>query len=112
MTPEAARPTPARESPLYHVLQYARGPAWDPTRPLLEQPLLEPHVEYMAGLMAKGVLLYGGPYTDDTGGMAVVRVATLEEAQAIAADDPAVQNGLFVYALKAWRTPFHAYAGG
>ena len=103
-----ANPTPVRKAPLYYVLQYSRGPAWDPTKPLLEQPLLEPHVGYMMGLMEKGVLLYGGPYTDDTGGMAVVRVANLDEARTIAENDPAVRSGLFVFVLKAWRTPFNA----
>jgi uncharacterized protein YciI len=108
MNAEAAQPTPVRRAPLYYALQYARGPNWDPTKPLLEQPLLDPHVDYMQGLMEKGVLLYGGPYTDDTGGMAIVRVGSFEEAQAIVAADPAVRNGLFAPTIKAWRTAFNA----
>ncbi len=80
---------------------YERGPNWFADRPLREQPLSE-HLEYLLGLHAQDKLLMGGPYGDETGGLVILNVGTLEEAQALIAADPAIVAGTLKAAVKTW----------
>lgn len=84
------------------VVIYKPGPTWLPGKPLKEQPLQE-HGRYILSLYAKGMLKFGGPFSDDAGGAAVFEAADESEAKAIVTRDPAVVSQVFVYELHPWK---------
>lgn len=92
-----------------YLFQYARGPAWREGVPMRAQGL-GPHAAYMQQLQAEGRLFAGGGYGSDDGGMAIVTAASLEEARAMLAADPAIQTGVFVAELREWRVRFRTEA--
>ncbi|MDK1387597.1 YciI-like protein [Sinorhizobium sp. 8-89] len=57
------------------------------------------HVAYLNDLNAKGILKIAGPFlgadAKPTGSLVIVKAETLEEAKAIAEDDPYAKAGLF-----------------
>ncbi|HEY1745470.1 MAG TPA: YciI family protein [Xanthobacteraceae bacterium] len=71
------------------------------------KPLLPEHLEYMISLERRGLLFASGPLSDGKGpptgaGLTVLRAAGIEEARALADEDPLVRNGLRKYELKEW----------
>ena len=64
------------------------------------------HLAYMAQLHDQGKLLVAGPFMDDTPtrGIVIYRVGTVDEAKALAADDPAVKAGRLVLDAHPWMT--------
>lgn len=100
--PAHAQPA-AADAPVY-VFLYRAGPAWKAGRPMGEQGL-GPHAAYIKRLLDDGKLFAGGATGPDTG-MAIVRAASLDEARAILAADPAVTSGIFAAELRAWAPRF------
>ena len=90
----------------YFVLSHAPGPAWDHSKGFFDQPGLRHHLEYMKPIFAAGKIVLGGPFLDDSGGMMILDVATVEEATAIAAADPTVKAGLLVVTVRPWMAAF------
>jgi uncharacterized protein YciI len=84
------------------LVVYRRGPAWIEGKPVKDQPLQE-HGRFLIDLYQKGFLRLAGPFLDDTGGAAALRVETEEQAKAIVATDPAVISGVLIPELHAWR---------
>jgi uncharacterized protein YciI len=105
--PAAAQSEPAPEAPrqLYLFL-YRPGPAWRAGVPMRRQDLRD-HAAYHGRLLREGRSFAGGGYVGEDGGMAIVRAATLEEARAMLAADPAIRNGVFVAELRQWAPRFH-----
>ena len=66
------------------------------------EPHLPTHLTYLRRLEDAGDLVLSGPFGDRTGGMIMVRAASLAEAQAIAEADPLVASGVDVYELHEW----------
>jgi uncharacterized protein YciI len=64
------------------------------------------HLAYMSKLHDQGKLLVAGPFMDDTPvrGIVIYRVATVDEAKALAAEDPAVKAGRLVLDAHPWMT--------
>lgn len=61
--------------------------------------VIQTHAEFLRGLGEKGILAFAGhtdfnPGHKDLFGIAVIKAASLEEAQKIMAPDPAVVNGI------------------
>ena len=77
------------------------GSGWLPGKPLAEQPLGE-HVKHHLGLFEKGIVKFAGPFTDDTGGAAVMEASSLEEINGMISLDPAVTNKVFAYDIRPW----------
>lgn len=88
--------------PVYHVIFHSPGPRWDTRVSFQEQPGVMEHVQYCSQFLQKGLLVMGGPFLDNSGGMMVLRTATIEEAQKIALDDPAVRGGLLRVVVRPW----------
>jgi uncharacterized protein len=88
-----------------HVIVYAAGDKWIEGKPAFEQNL-RPHAEYMGVLIKKGILLLGGPWRDEPGGLSVLRCRSDEEAKAVLENDPAVKDGVMTGELKAWSVYF------
>jgi uncharacterized protein YciI len=69
--------------------------------------LLPAHLEYMISLEKRGLLFASGPLADGDGpptgaGLTVLRVASAQEARALAEADPFVANGLRTFEIKEW----------
>ena len=81
---------------------YSRGPNWVKGKSVFEQPL-QAHLAYMKAPHAQGRLLLGGPFLNDEGGLVVVRVAGIDEANQIASDDPAIRAGVMMTRAHPWK---------
>lgn len=96
----AALAQPAQAKPLY-LLIYDRGPAWIAGKPMHQQKLAE-HVAYMRRLIDEGRIVAGGPFGEESGGMAILRADSSVEAEKILQSDPGVLNGTFVGSVRQW----------
>lgn len=66
--------------------------------------LQEQHLEYLGSLYEDGIVVLNGPTGDggDIRGFSVYSVATLEEAEKLASEDPMVQAGMLAVEVKPW----------
>jgi len=64
------------------------------------------HLAYMDSLHKQGKLVAAGPFADNTAsrGVVIYRVASVDEAKALAAEDPAVKAGRLVLEAHSWMT--------
>ena len=85
-----------------YAIVYRRGPGWIDGKSVFEQAL-HAHLAYMKGLSAQSILVLGGPFIDDTGGLIVVTAASLQEANALIANDPAVQEHIMCAEAHPWK---------
>ena len=63
---------------------------------------LVPHREYVREALTKGILIAGGPFMDHTGGLIILEVDSLGEAQHFADNDPAVIEEKFEAKVYPW----------
>lgn len=96
--------TAAQDDVLYAAL-LKHGPKWD------EKAKLDDHIEYWKGQEQKKVLVAGGPYTDGSGGLIILRAKDLAEAKAIVEADPAVKSGLIAADVRPWRAVLGELSG-
>lgn len=96
----------------FFVLHHTPGPGWQADTGFREQPRIVEHVRYMGGFMGTGQLALGGPFLDNSGGMMILRAASLDEAQQIADADPCVTSGLLNVAVREWRVVFANWVEG
>ena len=99
-----AASTCIKKGDTYYVLMHTPGKnfAAKATDPNLEAEY-EKHKAFMGALGAKGQALIGGPFKwKEGGGMSVLTVKTMEEAIAIADEDPAVKSGIYEYTIYPW----------
>ena len=97
------------ENPCYVIL-FKPGPNWIAGKKVFEQPL-KPHAEFMQKLFDEGKLLYAGPFMDDRGGLAILRVSSHAEAAQILANEPATSQRIFEADLYPWFLTFDADKG-
>ena len=82
------------------VIIYSRGKAWLEGKPHWEQKLV-PHRHYLVETL-KERLVSAGPFMDHTGGLVIVDVENITEAEEVAKNDPAVLEEKFVYEVHPW----------
>lgn len=82
------------------VIIYSTGAAWLEGKPHWEQKLV-PHRHYLVDIL-KERLVSAGPFMDHTGGLVIVEVESIEEAEEVAKNDPAVLEGKFEYVVHPW----------
>ena len=87
---------------LYVVLS---TPAEGGADKLLEH--LPAHLEYMIANEKKGIVFASGPLSEADGGqkgrgLTILRAANIEDARALAAQDPFVVNGIRTYEVREW----------
>lgn len=74
---------------------------------VVEKPEFDQHVPahkaYVKELIANGHQARSGYWTQRGGGMMIFHAESLEEAKAIVAQDPLIQNGCVRYKLYEWR---------
>ena len=88
----------------YQVAFYRRGPAWTPgDTPELEK-LQSEHLAHIGKMAESGKLIIAGPFTDngELRGMLIFRIESLDEAKALAEQDPAVKAGRLVLEWHPW----------
>lgn len=91
------------------IIIYKPGTAWINGKPVTEQPLKE-HGKFLLDLYKSKILLYAGPFGDDTGGAAVIEMSNVEEAKKIVERDPAVTSKVMIYEIHPWKlVPWENY---
>ncbi len=98
-----ATPPPAK----FFVLIYTPGPAWKAGLPMRQQSL-GPHLGYMKQLRDTHVLFAAGPLIESNGGLILLKAASLDDARAIMAHDPAIDAGIFTGQAQSWVNAFEA----
>ena len=86
---------------------YAPGPNWVQGHSIFEQDLMA-HANYMQKLLDDGKLQLGGPFSDSTGGMAIINAPDPTAARNIMENDPAIVNGIFTAKVHPWFIVFRA----
>ncbi|RRN55031.1 hypothetical protein EIM48_12285 [Pseudoxanthomonas sp. SGNA-20] len=72
-------------------------------RPGFDPAVVAPHLAYLDDLDARGLLAASGPFADGSGGAYVLRgLASLGEAQAVAAADPLALTGSSSLEAREW----------
>jgi uncharacterized protein len=77
------------------VVRFSAGPTWTSGAPE-EQPGWDAHNDFVDDLVARGVFVMGGPFSDYTGSMTVFEGLSIDEVTHAVQADPFVQNGVFV----------------
>jgi uncharacterized protein len=72
-----------------------------PGKPLSPE-VVNLHAAHLAELDNDGKLVLAGPIPERTGGLIVLRVASLAEAKAIAEEDPMIRGAYQTYELGTW----------
>src|SRR5262245_18683074 len=81
---------------------YHPGPNWIVGKQSCEQQQLN-HALYMKKLIVCGILMLGGPFTDEGGGgQAVIQAENQAAAEEILRNDPAQLEGVMIGELRAW----------
>ncbi len=99
-----AEEPPKFEMTTYQVAFLRKGPNWTPAETPETKAIQEGHMANIRKMGATGKLLIAGPFEDggDLRGMFIFRVETLEEAKAMAEQDPAVKAGRLVLEWHPW----------
>ncbi|BAD40633.1 YciI family protein [Symbiobacterium thermophilum] len=69
---------------------------------VITDELMRAHRAHLKRLAEQGRLVLCGPFADRTGGMTVIRAASLAEAEAVAAADPLVASGMEDCEIREW----------
>jgi uncharacterized protein YciI len=96
----AAAPAVPMTAPAGFLVVYKAGPAW--RTDVASDVQLRDHGRYMFGLHQKKIMKAGGPFTNGTGGAALLEAESLAAAQALVDADPAVVNKVFTAEVHAW----------
>jgi uncharacterized protein YciI len=94
----------------YYMVFLRRGPAWTSAVTPETTRVSQGHMANIQRLTREGKMVVAGPFDGQTGdralaGIFILRVASMEEAKAIADSDPAVTAGRFVYEIAPWWGP-------
>jgi uncharacterized protein YciI len=98
----------------YYLCFLRRGPAWTTEESPELTRLHKAHLAHLTWLLQAGHSSVSGPVlgAGDLRGLTIFRTGTQAEAQALAAQDPAVQAGRFVVEIYPWWVPAGMLAAG
>jgi hypothetical protein len=98
------------------AVRTAKGPRWQPTRGIREQPGFDEHARFADALVDAGVIVLGGPISSDSAedvGLLVVEAADQDAVRAAFADDPWTTMGVFrIKAIWPWTIWLNGAGGG
>ena len=104
-----AAPAPAALPPNMESLQLVllkRGPAWTPEVTAATQELQRQHIAHLTKMGQAGHAVVCGPFSDQKDpslrGVCLYRVGSVEEARALAEQDPAVKAGRLTVEVVTW----------
>ncbi len=87
------------------AIVYSRGPTWTDGKSQQDQ-LLEDHARYLMRHYRRRIVLMGGPFRDDTGGLAIIEAGAAEDAERFLRADPAIARGTLRATWHAWNVVF------
>ena len=98
----------AMERPKRHlVVFHKKGPKWPEKGLNFDDPIAQKHAKYYGKLFKEGVVLQGGPFPGQAGGMMIFkRGLSLEDVTKLAEADPAIKNGTMSFEIKTWMKVF------
>jgi len=101
--PQEAQP----QTMTYQMVLLKKGPSEPPSSPEAQKQMQDQHLAGLAELNRKRINLIYGPILaeGDLKGIAVLAVATAEEAKQAFANDPFVRAGIMVPEVRAWIGP-------
>jgi uncharacterized protein YciI/uncharacterized protein YndB with AHSA1/START domain len=100
----------ASEQPLYYAVIVRRGPNWKPIAEWSEAEF-NGHRELMVQLNEAGRIVMAGPFTDNEGGLTILRADSIDHARATAANDPLVKSGVLALDVHPWRVVMREKTG-
>lgn len=85
------------------AVTFRAGPTWTGGN-VREQPGWDAHAAFVDGLVERGTMVMGGPFSDDSGSLILLEgVVDASQAERLLADDPFIRNGVFVLeAIRTW----------
>lgn len=88
----------------YYLVERARGPAWDFSRPRRSQAGWDEHAAFMDALAEEGMVVLGGPVGEGDGEnvLLVVDVESDATIRARLAEDPWGEDMLTTESVKPW----------
>jgi uncharacterized protein YciI len=88
----------------YYLVEQARGPAWDHSRPRREQAGWDAHAAFMDALVEEGVVVLGGPIREGDGDNSLLVVAVDGESaiRDRLAEDPWAGDLLTIESVRPW----------
>lgn len=88
----------------YFLVEQARGPAWDHSKPRREQAGWDAHAAFVDALTEEGVVVLGGPIGEGDGENALLVVDMDSEAaiRARLAEDPWADHMLTIESVRPW----------
>jgi uncharacterized protein YciI len=105
----AAVPTLSADAPPSNMTTYyfgilVRGPKWSPEDTPERAKIQEGHMAHLDAMWKAGKLVLAGPLMDDGDwrGILIYRTKTIDEAQSLANDDPAVKAGRLQVTMHPW----------
>ena len=104
--PPAPGPDPMAQMTTYYIGFLTRGPNAGTGTTEEREKIQAAHMANIERLHTAGKLLVAGPFLDNgtLRGIFIFKCASLEEAQALAATDPAVQAGRLIVEIHPWLT--------
>ncbi|MBV9271829.1 MAG: hypothetical protein JO165_12095 [Candidatus Eremiobacteraeota bacterium] len=93
------------KSPVFAVL-YRPGPRWDKNVPFQEQQGVSEHRDFLKARDDDGTLLFGGPFLDDSGGLAVYAAMPEDALKSLLQQDGSVSSGLLTYEVHPYTIAF------
>jgi len=109
--PAVVAPAGKFEMHQYYMGFLRRGPAWSPEQTPEVKKIGEGHMAHIRAMGATGKLVLAGPFEIEgtppnaIAGILLFDGGTIEEARAMAADDPAVKAGRFTLEVIPWYGP-------
>ena len=100
---EALKVDEGKMTTVYLVL-LKKGPAWTPGESPESKALMDAHLANIRALWEAKKMIVAGPLGDngDLRGIFIFQAASLEEAKALAATDPAIKAGRLVPEIHPW----------
>jgi uncharacterized protein YciI len=88
----------------YYFGILVKGPKWSAEESPERAKIQEGHMAHLTAMNKAGKLVVAGPFMDDGDwrGILIYRTKTIEEAQSLANDDPAVKTGRLRVAMHPW----------
>jgi len=92
----------ARARTVRVVVRFRAGPTWTGGPPE-DQPGWNEHAAFIDELVARGTMVMGGPFADNSGSLIVLQNVGEQEVHDLVVADPFIANGVFVLEdVRAW----------
>jgi uncharacterized protein YciI len=87
---------------MFLVVVRRSGPQWDPSRPLEEQSGWPAHAAFMDGLVADGLIVLGGPLSDEVRVAHAIEAESEDQIRETLARDPWSGTHLLIDTIEPW----------